>query len=170
MKAMSEDDDKQDSETLNTEQFLTYRIGREDYGIKILSVREIRGWENVARVPNTPVYVKGVLNLRGTAVPVIDMRVRMNIANPVYDATTVLIVIRAQIDGAERIAGVVVDSVSDVKDINVDEIKKTPDFSDRVDTEFITGIADVSGTMVMLFDVDNFMRHEDLYDNPEAVD
>ena len=167
---MSEDEDKQDLEALNTEQFLTYRIGKEDYGIKILSVREIRGWENVARVPNTPVYVKGVLNLRGTAVPVIDMRVRMNIADPVYDATTVLIVIRAQIDGAERIAGVVVDSVSDVKDINVDEIKKTPDFSDRVDTEFITGIADVSGTMVMLFDVDNFMRHEDLYDNPEVVD
>ena len=167
---MSEDEDQQDPEALNTEQFLTYRIGKEDYGIKILSVREIRGWENVARVPNTPVYVKGVLNLRGTAVPVIDMRVRMDIANPVYDATTVLIVIRAQIDGAERIAGVVVDSVSDVKDINVDEIKKTPDFSDRVDTEFITGIADVSGTMVMLFDVDNFMRHEDLYDNPEAVD
>lgn len=167
---MNEDDEKQDLEDLNTEQFLTYRIGKEDYGIKILSVREIRGWENVARVPNTPVYVKGVLNLRGTAVPVIDMRVRMNIANPVYDATTVLIVIRAQIDGAERIAGVVVDSVSDVKDINVDEIKKTPDFSDRVDTEFITGIADVSGTMVMLFDVDNFMRHEDLYDNPEAID
>ena len=167
---MSNAEEKQNQEAVDTEQFLTYRIGKEDYGIKILSVREIRGWENVARVPNTPVYVKGVLNLRGTAVPVIDMRIRMNIANPVYDATTVLIVIRAQIDGAERIAGVVVDSVSDVKDVRVDEIRKTPDFSDDVDTEFITGIADVSGTMVMLFDVDNFMRHSDLYDNPEAVD
>ncbi len=162
--------DEQAIEAINTEQYLTYRIGREDYGIKILSVREIRGWENVARVPNTPAYVKGVLNLRGTAVPVIDMRIRMDIDNPVYDATTVLIVIRAQIDGAERIAGVVVDSVSDVKDINVDEIKKTPDFADSVDTEFITGIADVSGTMVMLFDVDNFMRHQDLYENPEVVE
>ena len=167
---MSVEEDKQEVEAINTEQFLTYRIGREDYGIKILSVREIRGWENVARVPNTPSYVKGVLNLRGTAVPVIDMRVRMDITDPVYDATTVLIVIRAQIDGAERIAGVVVDSVSDVKDINVEEIKKTPDFADSVDTEFITGIADVNGTMVMLFDVDNFMRHKDLYDSPEVTE
>ena len=167
---MNEDEDKQEVEAINTEQFLTYRIGKEDYGIKILSVREIRGWENVARVPNTPAYVKGVLNLRGTAVPVIDMRVRMDITDPIYDATTVLIVIRAQIDGVERIAGVVVDSVSDVKDINVEEIKKTPDFSDSVDTEFITGIADVNGTMVMLFDVDNFMRHKDLYDSPDAIE
>ena len=167
---MTELEEKAVAETVNSEQYLTYRIGREDYGIKILSVREIRGWENVARVPNTPTYVKGVLNLRGTAVPVIDMRMRMKIDNPVYDATTVLIVIRALIDGAERIAGVVVDSVSDVKDIAFDEIKPTPDFADSVDTEFITGIADVSGSMVMLFDVDNFMRHKDLYDNPEAIE
>lgn len=167
---MTDMDENSAAETDHSEQYLTYRIGSEDYGIKILSVREIRGWETVARVPNTPAYVKGVLNLRGTAVPVIDMRLRMKINAPIYDATTVLIVIRASIEGAERIAGVVVDSVSDVRDINVDEIKRTPDFADSVDTEFITGIADVGGSMVMLFDVDNFMRHKDLYDDPQALE
>jgi len=148
-------------------QYLTFRIGKEDYGIKILSVQEIRGWEAVARVPNTPSYIKGVLNLRGTAVPVIDMRLRMEIANPEYDNTTVLIVVRAEISGDERIASIVVDDVSDVMNARSDEIKKTPDFGDRVNTEFISGLVDVGGKMVMLFDVDNFMKHPDIYDESE---
>ncbi len=148
-------------------QYLTFCIGEEDYGIKILSVQEIRGWETVARVPNTPTYIKGVLNLRGTAVPVIDMRLRMELVDPKYDNTTVLIVIRAEINCNERIAGIVVDSVSDVMNARSDEIKKTPDFGDRVNTEFINGLVDVGGKMVMLFDVDNFMKHDDIYDAPD---
>lgn len=147
------------------DQYLTFRIGSEDYGVKILSVQEIRGWETVARVPNTPVYVKGVLNLRGTAVPVIDMRLRMNEKEPEYDATTVVIILRAQMKGRERIAGIVVDQVSDVMNATTNEIKKTPDFGDRVNIEFINGLVDVGGNMVMLFDVDNFMRHPDIYDD-----
>ena len=107
-------------------QYLTFRIGNEDYGIKILSVQEIRGWETVARVPNTPAYIKGVLNLRGTAVPVIDLRLRMDIIEPKYDITTVLIVVRAEIEGNERIASIVVDEVSDVMNADSNEIKKTP--------------------------------------------
>ena len=94
-----------DEAVSRADQYLTYTIGVEEYGVKILSVREIRGWEPVARVPNTPGYIKGVLNLRGTAVPVVDMRMRMRIADPVYDSTTVLIVLRAAINGAERVAG-----------------------------------------------------------------
>lgn len=151
-------------------QYLTFRVGEEDYGIKILSVQEIRGWETVARVPNTPEYIKGVLNLRGTAVPVIDMRLRMDLQNPQYDNTTVLIVIRAEIHGNERIAGIVVDEVSDVMNARSDEIRKTPDFGDRVNTEFISGLVDVGGKMVMLFDVDNFMKHSDIYEEPEIAD
>ena len=152
------------------DQYLTYAVGKEAYGVKILSVREIRGWEPVARVPNTPSYIKGVLNLRGTAVPVVDMRMRMKMTDGSYDNTTVLIVLRAEIDGAERVAGIVVDSVSDVMNARNNEIRKTPDFGEDVNTEFITGLADVDGKMVMLFDVDNFMRHPDIYDGSVDVE
>lgn len=163
---MNDETNVEDDVVSKADQYLTYAVGKEEYGVKILSVREIRGWEPVARVPNTPAYMKGILNLRGTAVPIIDMRLRMNVANPEYDATTVLIVLGAEIDGAERIAGIVVDSVSDVMNARSHDIRKTPDFGEGVNTEFITGLADVDGEMVMLFDVDNFMRHEDIYDSP----
>jgi len=153
-----------------TDQYLTYAVGRETYGVKILSVREIRGWEPVARVPNTPDYIKGVLNLRGTAVPVVDMRMRMKLAEFNYNNTTVLIVLRADIEGVERIAGIVVDSVSDVINARENEIRKTPDFGENVDTELITGLVDVEAKMVMLFDVENFMRHPDIYDSPADID
>jgi len=152
------------------DQYLTYSVGNEEYGVKILSVREIRGWESVARVPNTPGYIKGVLNLRGTAVPVVDMRMRVNISDPSYDSTTVLIVLRAEISGAERVAGIVVDSVSDVMNARSHEIRQTPDFGETADTEFITGLADLNGKMVMLFDVDSFMCHADIYDSPDYVE
>lgn len=148
----------------SVDQYLTFGIGDEDYGIRILSVQEIRGWETVARVPNTPAYIKGVLNLRGTAVPVVDLRMRMELSNPKYDNTTVVIVVRAELNGDERIAGIVVDNVSDVMNARSDEIKKTPDFGNRVNVEFISGLVDVGGKMVMLLDVDTFMRHPDLYE------
>ena len=152
------------------DQYLTFGVGNESYGIKILSVQEIRGWEIVARVPNTPLYVKGVLNLRGTAVPIIDLRLRMEEKVPEYNNTTVVIVLRATLSGKQRIAGIVVDSVSDVMNATSEEIKKTPDFGEGVDTEFIKGLVDVGGTMVMLFDVEGFMRHPDIYDNPTELD
>ena len=154
----------------SVDQYLTFRIGQEDYGVKILSVQEIRGWETVARIPNTPHYVKGVLNLRGTAVPVIDMRMRMQQQQPVYDSTTVVIILRAEIEGDERIAGIVVDDVSDVMNARSDEIKKPPDFGQRIDTEFIRWLVDVGGKMVILFDVDNFMRHPDLHDETQTTE
>lgn len=154
----------------SVDQYLTFGIGEEDYGIRILSVQEIRGWEQVARIPNTPGYVKGVLNLRGTAVPVIDMRLRMGQQQPGYDSSTVVIVVRAEIEGDERIAGLVVDDVSDVMNARSDEIRKTPDFGDRVNTEFISGLVDVGGKMIMLLDVDAFMRHPDIYQPIEETE
>ncbi len=161
---MSESNTAQSLTQLSTvNQYLTFGVGEEDYGIRILSVQEIRGWEMVARVPNTPHYIKGVLNLRGTAVPVVDLRLRMQLENPKYDNTTVVIVLRASIKGEQRIAGIVVDSVSDVMNARSDEIRKTPDFGNRVNTEFISGLVDVGGKMVMLLDVDAFMTHPDLY-------
>ncbi|MFT5502379.1 MAG: purine-binding chemotaxis protein CheW [Gammaproteobacteria bacterium] len=155
-----------EEEWSQADQYLTYKVGKEAYGIRILSVREIRGWEPVARIPNAPGYVKGVLNLRGTAVPVIDMRMRLNISDPLYNITTVLIVVRSEINGTERIAGIVVDSVSDVMNARSNDILGTPDFGDNVDTAFISGLVDVDGKMVMIFDVDSFMKHPDIYDSP----
>ncbi len=151
----------------SSDQYLTFGIGHEDYGLRILSVQEIRGWEPVARIPNTPRYIMGVLNLRGTAVPVVDLRLRMGMPEPKYDSTTVVIIIRSVIEGEQRIAGIVVDDVSDVMNAGSDEIRKTPDFGNRVDVEFISGLVDVGGKMVMLLDVDSFMRHPDLY-QPES--
>lgn len=166
---MSKENSAEDITNLaSVDQYLTFGIGEEGYGVKILSVQEIRGWEAVARVPNTPHYIKGVLNLRGNAVPVIDMRLRMNEKDPQYNNTTVVIVLRAEIKGEQRVAGIVVDDVSDVMNARSDEIKKTPDFGDRVNTEFIKGLVDVGGKMVMLFDVDNFMKHPDIYKNVDA--
>jgi purine-binding chemotaxis protein CheW len=155
-----------EEEWSQADQYLPYTVGKEAYGIRILSVREIRGWEPVARIPNAPDYLKGVLNLRGTAVPVVDMRMRLNIADPMYDNTTVLIVVRSEINGSERIAGIVVDSVSDVMNAPSNDILATPDCGDKVDTTFINGLVDVDGKMVMIFDVDGFMKHPDIYDSP----
>jgi len=146
------------------EQYLTYSLGEEVYGVKLLSVQEIRGWESVARVPNTPKYIKGVLNLRGTAVPIVDMRMRGNREHVTYDATTVLIILRGEILGQERIAGIVVDEVSDVLNAEKSMIKKTPEFGDRIDIDFISGLADSDGQMVMLFDADAFLKSPDLHE------
>jgi len=152
----------------HTDQYLTYQVSGEDYGVLILSVQEIRGWETVARVPNTPRYMKGVLNLRGTAVPILDMRMRMGHENPCYDNSTVVIILRASVNHAERVAGLVVDSVSDVMHASASEIRKTPDFGDRISTDFIKGLADVDGKMVMLLDADEFMQHPDIYEDREV--
>ncbi len=146
------------------EQYLTYSLGEEIYGVKLLSVQEIRGWESVARVPNTPKYIKGVLNLRGTAVPIVDLRMRGGSDNVTYNATTVLIILRGEVQGNERIAGIVVDSVSDVLNAEKTKIRKTPEFGDRIDTDFISGLADSDGQMVMLFDAEEFLKSPDLID------
>ena len=145
------------------EQYLTYRIGDELYAMRIRNVREIRGWDPVARIPNTPAYVKGILNLRGTAVPVIDMRLRLAFDRAEYDRNTVVVVVRSEIGGVERIAAMVVDAVADVISAGTDDIRQTPDFGGNVDTEFITGLVDFEDEMVMLYDIDGFMQHPDLY-------
>ncbi len=149
---------------IDYEQYLTYSLGDEMYGVKLLSVQEIRGWESVARVPNTPKYIKGVLNLRGTAVPIVDMRMRNNLKLANYGSTTVLIILRGEIYEKERIAGIVVDAVSDVLNADKSKIRKTPEFGDRIDTDFISGLADSEGKMVMLFDADEFLKSRDLHD------
>jgi purine-binding chemotaxis protein CheW len=125
-------------------EYLTFRLGDEDYGVDILRVREIRGWENVTRIPNSPVYVKGVLNLRGSIVPIFDMRQRLGMETRDYSKDTVVIVLRVKGANNERNIGVVVDEVSDVLNAQQSSIRNTPQFGGGVPTEYISGLVDVT--------------------------
>jgi len=142
------------------DEYLTFSLAHEEYGVDILRVREIRGWEAVTRVPNSPDYVKGVLNLRGAIVPVIDLRVRFNLPVEEYTSLTVVIVLAVEDkdDGREKTISVVVDEISDVVKAKLSDIQTTPKFGSALDTEYISGIADAGGKMLMLLDIDTMLR------------
>ncbi|MBI3562451.1 MAG: chemotaxis protein CheW [Gammaproteobacteria bacterium] len=143
-------------------QYLTFSLGQEDYGVDILRVQEIRGWHQVTRVPNAPAHMLGVLNLRGTIVPIIDMRMRFHLEKVEYNPVTVIIVLSIQTPKGTRVFGIVVDSVSDVLDVTSKDIKATPDFGTTVNTDFISGLATVSERMVMLLDIDKLLSADEL--------
>jgi purine-binding chemotaxis protein CheW len=138
-------------------EFLTFRLGDEDYGIDILRVQEIRGWEMVTRTPNSPDYVKGVLNLRGSIVPIIDMRQRLGMAVKEYSKNTVVIVLRVISNSNQKNVGIVVDEVSDVLNSQRGSIYDAPRFGSGIPVEYITGLADSDGKMVMLLDIDRLL-------------
>ncbi|CAK0775207.1 purine-binding chemotaxis protein CheW [Gammaproteobacteria bacterium] len=146
-----------DSAGISKVQYLTFLLAEEEYGVDILRVQEIRGWEAVTRLPNSPSYVKGVLNLRGAIVPIFDLRHRFDLPCQPYSKDTVVIVLRAQGHKGIRSIGVVVDGVSDVLNANPEDIRATPDFGARISTEFIAGLASLGGAMVMLLDVDKLL-------------
>jgi purine-binding chemotaxis protein CheW len=144
------------------EQYLTFQLAGEEYGIHILRVQEIRGWERVTRVPNTPDYMRGVVNLRGSIVPVFDLRRQFKLQTQVYSKDTVVIVLRAnKSDGGIRSIGVVVDGVSDVLNATETDISHTPEFGARVSTEWIAGLASSHEKMIMLLDVDKLFDEEE---------
>ena len=143
-------------------QFLTFTLGQEEYGVDILRVQEIRGWHQVTRVPNAPAFVLGVLNLRGTIVPIIDMRLRFNLDKVEYNPVTVIIVLSVETEHGRHVFGVVVDGVSDVLDVMAADIKATPEFGTAMNTEFISGLATVGDKMVMLLDIDKLLRADEL--------
>jgi purine-binding chemotaxis protein CheW len=143
-------------------QYLTFSLAGEAYGVDILRVQEIRGWTPVTTIPNTPAYMRGVLNLRGTIVPILDMRQRFNLEQAEYTAVTVIIVLSVHTEHGERVIGVVVDSVSDVLDVVEEEIKPSPDFGGSVNTEFINGLAALQDQMVMLLDIDKMLTSDEM--------
>lgn len=146
-------------------QFLSFALGDEEYGVDILCVQEIRSWEPVSRIPNVPSYEKGVVNLRGAIVPIVDLRERFGLGHLEYTPLTVVVVLQVQNDnGKTRVMGVVVDSVSDVIDVDKKTIQSAPDFGTKVSTEFINGLASVNERMVMLLDVDKLLKLEGLDD------
>lgn len=143
-------------------QYLSFELAGELYGVDILRVQEIKGWTQVTRIPNTPEYMRGVLNLRGTVVPIIDMRMRFNLENTDYTATTVVIVLSVKSETGERVIGFVVDAVSDVLNVTPENMKETPDFGRAVNTEFISGLASIGENMVMLLDVDKLFDADEM--------
>lgn len=141
------------------EQFLTFVLGDEEYGVDILRVQEIRGWEPVSRVPNVPAYEKGVINLRGAIVPIIDLRERFGMPIAEYTPLTVVIVLQLKQDGRSPIMGFVVDQVSDVVDVSSDMIHPSPEFGGGINTRFLRGLATVGQRMVMLLEIDKVMNN-----------
>jgi purine-binding chemotaxis protein CheW len=139
-------------------EFLTFRLGAEEYGIEILKVREIRGWENPTAITNTPEFIKGVINLRGVIVPIVDLRLKFRLGEARYDEFTVVIILSV----ARRVVGIVVDAVSDVITLAPQQIRPAPEFGGALDTRFITGLGTVGERMLILADIERLMTSEDM--------
>jgi purine-binding chemotaxis protein CheW len=138
-------------------QFLTFVCAGEEYGVDILCVQEIKGWDGVTRVPYTPAYLLGVMNLRGVIVPVIDLRTRFGVQLRAPDSSTVVIVVRVRTEAGEKTAGIVVDAVSEVYSVTPENIKATPDLGAVAEGACVRGLTSVDGKMVMLLDIDRLV-------------
>jgi purine-binding chemotaxis protein CheW len=140
-------------------EFLTFRLGAETYGIDILKVQEIRSHETPTTIANAPAFIKGVINLRGVIVPILDLRIRFGLGEARYDEFTVVIILNV----AGRVVGVVVDSVSDVLTLSAAAIRPTPEFaSAALDTKYITGLGTVDEQMIILLDIERLMTSADM--------
>jgi len=144
------------------EEFLTFKLGGEEYGIDILKVQEIRGYEAVTRIANSPAFIKGVVNLRGVIVPIVDLRVKFALGEARYDAFTVVIILNV----AGRVVGAVVDSVSDVLELQEKQIKAAPEFNSLLDAAYITGLGTVESgegeRLLILVDIERLMSSPDM--------
>jgi len=143
--------------TSASSQILTFVLGAETYGVDILRVQEIRGWSAVTKIPQSPLHVLGVLNLRGSIVPIVDLRMRLNLERAEYTAVTVIIVLSVVAGASRRDFGVVVDGVSDVVDVDDANVKPPPDLGARTATSYIRGLVPVAERMVVLLDIDRLI-------------
>ncbi len=150
-------------------QVLTFSLNEETYGVDILRVQEIRGWSTVNRIPQTPPHVLGVLNLRGSIVPIIDLRVRFGLVSAEFTALPVIIVLSIKTAKGTSEFGLVVDSVSDVVDIRGDEIKEPPNLGGKLSAAFVESLAPVAGRMVILLDVDALIGRDQSITTPQAL-
>lgn len=141
-----------------TQEFLTFTLGAEEYAIDILRVQEIRGYDQVTAIANSPTFIKGVINLRGAIVPIVDLRIKFNLPSVTYDQFTVVIILNVR----ERIVGAVVDSVSDVIALLGHEVKPPPEFGGSFDTEYLLGLATVSERMLILVDIEKLMTSSEM--------
>jgi purine-binding chemotaxis protein CheW len=139
-------------------EFLTFTLGHEEYGIDILKVQEIRGYDAVTAIANTPEFIKGVINLRGIIVPIVDMRIKFNLGNVEYNQFTVVIILNI----AKRVVGMVVDGVSDVITLSPDQVKAAPEFGSAIDTRYVMGLGTVDERMLILVDIEKLMTSSDM--------
>ena len=144
--------------TTAAREYLTFRLSQEEYGIDILKVQEIRGYEPPTRIANAPTFIKGVVNLRGTIVPIVDMRLKFNCPEAEYNSFTVVIILNLR----NRIVGIVVDSVSDVLELQPESVKAAPDIDSVVDNSCILGLGSVSDRMLILLDIERLMSSGDM--------
>ncbi|HCI13414.1 MAG: chemotaxis protein CheW [Gallionellales bacterium GWA2_60_142] len=142
----------------NNRELLTFTLGNEEYGIDILKVQEIRGYDAVTTIANSPEFIKGVINLRGIIVPIVDMRIKFNLGNVTYNNLTVVIILNV----ANRVVGMVVDGVSDVIALTPDQLKAAPEFSGTMDTQYITGLGTVDERMIIIVDIEKLMTSRDM--------
>ena len=142
----------------DTEQFLTFMLGKEEFGVEILRVQGIQGWDSVTPIPNSPDYVLGVTNLRGSVVPIIDLRRRFELKDQEFGPTTVVIVVRVVSPNQDRVIGMVVDGVSEVYSVNQEDIQPSPDFGGNVDTRFVKGLATMEERMIILLNIDEILN------------
>lgn len=139
-------------------EFLVFSLGDEEYAIDILKVQEIRGYENVTRIANAPDFIKGVTNLRGVIVPIVDLRIKFHLDNVEYGGQTVVIVVNV----ADRIVGIVVDGVSDVMTLTPDQIKPAPEFGVTLSSDFLSGLGSLDDRMLVLVDIDKLLTSEEM--------
>lgn len=146
------------------QEFLTFKLGAEEYGIEILKVQEIRGYDSVTTIANAPEFIKGVINLRGVIVPIVDLRLKFGVGEAEYDQFTVVIVLNVR----DRVVGAVVDSVSDVLTLQSEQIKPAPEFASSFDTRHLLGFGSVDERMLILMDIERLMLSADmgLVDDP----
>jgi len=141
-----------------TREVLVFVIGKEEYGVDILKVQEIRGYDKVTALPSAPDFLKGVVNLRGTIVPVIDMRIKFKLPDPRYDSFTVVVILKL----SSRVIGIVVDAVSDVVRLAAADVKDPPRLGSVVDSSYLTGVATMNERMVLLLDIEKLLSSGDL--------
>ena len=146
----------------HTDQFLTFIMADEEYGVDILCVQEIRGWEDATPLPNSPAHIKGVINLRGTIVPIIDLRQCFGMDSIEYTAVTVVIVLKVKMEKGDRVMGIVVDAVSDVYTLSNQDMRPAPDLGSSIDTEFIKGLVNVNEKMVILLNINKLLTIDQL--------
>ena len=159
-----------EAEATGTSQYLTFICAGEEYGVEILCVQEIKGWENVTRVPYTPNYMLGVMNLRGVIVPVIDLRARFGLESKPFDSSTVVIVVRVDAAVGEKTVGIVVDAVSEVYNVAADAVKPTPDLGAGADAACVSGLTSVDDKMVMLLDMNRLVASSIDLSGSQSVD
>ena len=140
------------------DEYLTFTLDKEEYGVDILKVQEIRGYDAVTRLPSAPDWIKGVINLRGTIIPVVDMRIKFKLGEPHYDEFTVMIILNV----GTRVIGMVVDAVSDVTRLAPEQLRPAPELGGGIDSRYIAGIGTVEQRMLILLDIERMISHPEM--------